>query len=44
MQRIIAQEEMEPTDPVYQQDENLLKPWIDAHQLKRIEGIWYKDG
>jgi len=44
MRRIIAQEEMEPTDPVYQQDESLLKPWIDAHQLKRIEGIWYKDG
>jgi len=34
---------MEPTDPVYKQDENLLKPWIDAHQLKKIEGVWYKD-
>ncbi len=44
MRRIIAQEEMEPMDPVYQQDEILLKPWIDAHQLKKIEGIWYKDG
>ncbi len=44
MRRIITQEEMEPMDPVYQQDESLLKPWIDAHQLKRIEGIWYKDG
>ncbi len=44
MQRIIAQEEMEPTDPIYKQDENLLKPWVDAHRLKKIEGVWYKDG
>jgi len=42
--RIIVQEEMEPTNLVYQQDKSLLKLWIDAHQLKRIEGIWYKDG
>src|SRR6266702_4611868 len=35
---------MEPTDPVYRQDEDLLKPWVDAHQLKKIEGVWYKDG
>ncbi len=43
MRRIIAQEEMEPTDPVYKQDEELLKPWIDAHQLKKVEETWYKD-
>ena len=34
---------MEPTDPIYAQDEGILKPWIDAHQLKKIEGTWYKD-
>ena len=33
---------MEPTNLVYEQDEDLLKPWIDAHQLKKIEGVWYK--
>ncbi len=44
MRRIVAQEEMEATDPVYTQDEGILKPWIDAHQLKKIEGTWYKDG
>ncbi len=44
MRRIVAQEEMEATDPVYAQDEETLKPWIDAHQLKKIEGVWYKDG
>ncbi len=44
MRRIIVQEEMEATDPVYAQDEEVLKPWIDAHQLKKIEGVWYKDG
>ncbi len=44
MQRIIAQEEMEPTNPVYKQDESLLKPWIDAHRLKKVERVWYKEG
>jgi len=40
----MVQEEMEATDPVYAQDEGILKPWVDAHQLKKIEGTWYKDG
>jgi len=44
MRRIVAQEEMEATDPVYAQDKEILKPWIDAHQLKKIKGTWYKDG
>ncbi len=44
MRRIMAQEEMEATDPVYTQDEGILKSWIDTHQLKKIEGTWYKDG
>ena len=35
---------MMPQDPVYQQQEDLLKPWIDTHRLKKIEGTWYKDG
>jgi hypothetical protein len=26
------------------QDETTLKPWIDPHQLKQHQGIWYKDG
>jgi hypothetical protein len=28
--------------PQHCQDEELLKPWIDPHQLKRIEDVWYK--
>ncbi len=44
MRRIIAQEEMEATDPIYAQDETILKAWVDVHQLKKIEGVWYKDG
>ncbi len=44
MQRIVVQEEMEAVDPIYAQDEELIKPWIDAHCLKKIEGTWYKDG
>ncbi len=44
MRKIVSQEEMEPANPIYEQDEELLKPWIDAHQLKKIEGTWYKDG
>jgi hypothetical protein len=26
------------------QKESTLKPWIDPHQLKQHQGIWYKDG
>src|SRR6266702_1020145 len=44
MRRIIAQEEMETTNPVYAQEEELLKPWVNAHRLKKVEGVWYKDG
>jgi hypothetical protein len=25
-------------------DKSTLKPWIDPHQLKQHQGIWYKDG
>jgi hypothetical protein len=25
------------------QEESTLKPWIDPHQLKQHQGIWYKD-
>ena len=25
------------------QDENVLKPWIDPHELKRVDGTWYKN-
>jgi len=44
MRRIIAQEEMEASDPIYAQDDKIIKPWINAHRLKKIEGTWYKDG
>jgi len=43
LQWIVSSEEMEPTDPVYTQNRTILKPWIDAHQLKKIGGTWYKD-
>jgi hypothetical protein len=26
------------------QDEEILKPWIDPHQLKPLNGVWYKEG
>ncbi len=44
LRQIVSQEEMEPQDPVYQQNEDLLKSWIDAHRLKKVGGMWYKDG
>jgi hypothetical protein len=28
--------------PQFHQDEELLKPWIDPHQLKCIDNVWYK--
>ncbi len=42
--QIVSQEEMTPQDPVYKQNEDFLKPWIDAHRLKKVEGTWYKEG
>jgi len=44
LQRIISTKEMEWEDPVYTQDEALIKPWVDAHKLKKVDGTWYKDG
>ncbi len=35
---------MTPQDPIYKQKEDLLKPWIDSHHLKKVDGTWYKDG
>jgi hypothetical protein len=26
------------------QDESMLKAWVDPHQLKMHQGVWYKDG
>jgi hypothetical protein len=31
-------------EPQYCQDEERLKPWIDPHQLKCWDDIWYKEG
>ena len=27
-----------------EQSEDILRPWIDPMRLKKIEGVWYKDG
>ena len=27
---------------VYEQDQDILKPWIDSHQLKNVYRMWYK--
>ena len=26
------------------QNEEILKPWIDPHRLKRVNSVWYKEG
>jgi hypothetical protein len=31
-------------EPQHRQDEERLKPWIDPHQLKQLNGVWYKEG
>jgi hypothetical protein len=35
---------MEVLPNISRQEESVLKPWIDPHQLKQHQGIWYKDG
>jgi hypothetical protein len=42
-QGAIPTDAMTKNRPIYQQDEDVLRPWVDAHQLKKIEGLWYKD-
>ena len=37
-------EDMTKKHPIYEQDEATLKPWVDPHHLKKINGTWYKDG
>ena len=27
-----------------EQDEGIVKLWVDSHQLKKINGVWQKDG
>jgi hypothetical protein len=35
---------MEVLPDIPNQEESVLKPWINPHQLKQHQGIWYKDG
>ena len=30
-------------DPVYNQQEDVLRPWVDSHNLRKLNGTWYKD-
>ena len=27
-----------------EQEEETLKPWVDPHKLKKVNGTWYKEG
>ena len=36
-------EDMTREHPIYEQDEAMLKPWVDPHRLKKINDTWYKD-
>jgi hypothetical protein len=31
-------------EPQHRQNEEHLKAWIDPHQLKQLNGVWYKEG
>jgi hypothetical protein len=35
---------MEVLPNISRQEESVLKLWIDPHQLKQHQGVWYKDG
>ena len=36
-------QEMTKENPMYQQNEDMLKAWIDPHKLKKVNDLWYKD-
>jgi hypothetical protein len=42
--RIITVREMMPSNPSDVQDKTILHPWVDPHQLKKLNGAWYKEG
>ena len=39
----ISPKEMMIEHPVYEQDRDVLQPWIESHGLKELQGTWYKD-
>ena len=39
LDQVLQIEEMAIEHPVYEQDKELLKEWVDPHQLKKIEGL-----
>ena len=40
----ISPKEMTIEHPIYEQDKEVLQPWIEPHGLKELQGTWYKDG
>jgi len=42
--QLLTNEDTNPEDPIYKQNEDILKPWVDAHRLKKLKGTWYKEG
>jgi hypothetical protein len=43
LQDTLSPEAMTRDHPIYQQNEDVLRPWVNAHRLKKIKGLWYKD-
>jgi hypothetical protein len=43
-EHILMVEEMTPSDPSDAQDVTMICPWVDPHKLKKIDGVWYKEG
>ena len=39
----VSTRDMELADLVYQQNLQTLKPWVSTHDLRLIQGTWYKD-
>jgi hypothetical protein len=43
-EHILMIEEMIPTNPSNAQDKSIIYPWVDPHKLKKVDGVWYKEG
>ena len=43
-QQMFQVDDMTKEHPIYEQDEAMLKPWVDHHNLKKVNCTWYKDG
>jgi hypothetical protein len=42
--QVLMVQDMTPANPSDAQYESIIQPWVDPHKLKKLNGVWYKEG